>query len=108
MPDRPHVCVFCGSSRGSRPAYIEAARRTGSALTRHGLGLVYGGGRVGLMGVVADSALAEGGRVVGIIPEPLERKEIAHGGLTELIVVTGMHERKSLMASRSSGFITLP
>ena len=61
MPDRPHVCVFCGSSRGSRPAYTEAARRTGSALARHGLGLVYGGGRVGLMGVVADAALAEGG-----------------------------------------------
>jgi uncharacterized protein (TIGR00730 family) len=72
------------------------------------MGLVYGGGRVGLMGVVADAALAEGGRVVGIIPDPLERKEIAHRGLTELIVVAGMHERKALMASRSSGFLTLP
>ena len=108
MPDRPHICVFCGSSRGSRPAYTEAARRTGSALARHGLGLVYGGGRVGLMGLVADAALADGGRVVGIIPEPLATEEIAHDGLTELIVVAGMHERKALMASRSAGFLTLP
>src|SRR4051812_36448175 len=108
MPNRPHVCVFCGSSRGSRPAYNEAARRTGSALARHGLGLVYGGGRVGLMGVVADAALAEGGRVVGVIPDPLATKEVAHGGLTELHVVGGMHERKALMARLSAGFLTLP
>lgn len=108
MPDRPHVCVFCGSSRGSRPSYLEAARRVGSTLARRRLGLVYGGGRVGLMGTVADAALAEGGRVVGIIPDPLATKEIAHDGLTELIVVPGMHERKAMMTERSSGFLTLP
>ena len=108
MPDRPHVCVFCGSSPGSRPGYADAARRVGAALARNGLGLVYGGGRVGLMGIVADTALAEGGRVVGVIPDPLATKEIAHEGLTELHVVPGMHERKALMAQRSAGFLTLP
>lgn len=108
MPERPYICVFCGSSKGARPAYVDAARRVGSALGRHGLGLVYGGGRVGLMGVVADAVLAEGGRVVGVIPDPLAAKEIAHHGLTELIVVPGMHERKALMASRSAGFLALP
>jgi len=107
-PDRPHICVFCGSSRGSRPAYSEAASQTGSALARHGLGLVYGGGRVGLMGIIADATLANGGQVVGIIPDPLATKEIAHSGLTELVVVAGMHERKALMASRSEGFLVLP
>src|SRR3954470_8816333 len=108
MPDRPHICVFCGSTRGSRPEYAEAARRTGSALARHGLGLVYGGGRVGLMGVVADATLAGGGRVVGVIPDPLATKEVAHRGVTELIVVRGMHERKAKMAERAAGFLTLP
>lgn len=108
MPDRPHICVFCGSACGSRAVYIEAARRVGVALARAGLGLVYGGGRVGLMGVVADAALAEGGRVVGIIPDPLAQKEIAHDGLTEQIVVPGMHERKAMMARRSAGFLMLP
>lgn len=108
MPDRPHLCVFCGSQRGSRPVYEEYARRVGSALARDGLGLVYGGGRVGLMGTVADAALAAGGHVVGVIPEPLSSKEIAHDGLTELIVVPGMHERKALMALRSRGFLAMP
>jgi uncharacterized protein (TIGR00730 family) len=108
MPDRPHICVFCGSSRGARPAYVEAARRVGSALARSGLGLVYGGGRVGLMGTVADAVLAEGGRVIGVIPEPLATSEIAHDGLTELHVVPDMHKRKALMARRSAGFLTLP
>jgi uncharacterized protein (TIGR00730 family) len=108
MPDRPHVCVFCGSSTGASPSYTDAARRVGTALARAGLGLVYGGGRVGLMGTVADAALAAGGRVVGVIPEPLARKEVAHDGLTELIVVPGMHERKALMALRASAFLTLP
>jgi uncharacterized protein (TIGR00730 family) len=108
MPNRPHICVFCGSSRGSRPSYTEAARRVGAALARNRLGLVYGGGRVGLMGVVADAALAAGGRVVGVIPEPLATREIAHDGLSELHVVPGMHERKALMAQRSAGFFMLP
>jgi uncharacterized protein (TIGR00730 family) len=80
----------------------------GAALARDGIGLVYGGGQVGLMGVVADAALAERGRVVGVIPDPLATKEIAHAGLTELHVVAGMHERKALMARLSAGFLTLP
>ena len=108
MPDRPHLCVFCGSQHGTRAAYAEAAARVGRTIARDGLGLVYGGGLVGLMGVVADAALAEGGRVVGVIPEHLSAKEIAHGGLTELLIVPGMHERKALMASRSRAFLTLP
>ena len=108
MPDRPHVCVFCGSSTGSRPAYADAARRVGSTLAQRGLGLVYGGGRVGLMGVMADAALAAGGRVIGVIPEPLATKELAHTGLTELRVVGTMHERKALMAGLSAGFLALP
>ena len=108
MPGRPHVCVFCGSQVGARPSYAEAARRVGAALAGGGFGLVYGGGRVGLMGTVADACLAAGGRAVGVIPEPLALKEIAHDGLTELVVVPGMHERKALMASRSAGFLALP
>lgn len=108
MPDRPHVCVFCGSSRGARPAYVDAAQRVGKALARNRLGLVFGGGQVGLMGVVADAALAEGGRVVGVIPDPLATRELAHEGLTELHVVPGMHERKALMTRLSAGFLTLP
>jgi uncharacterized protein (TIGR00730 family) len=84
------------------------ARGLGAALAREGLGIVYGGGRVGLMGVVADAALALGGRVVGVIPEPLATKELAHSGLTELHVVAGMHERKALMSRLSVGFATLP
>ncbi len=98
MPDRPHVCVFCGSSSGAKPSYVEAVRVVGATLARRGLGLVYGGGRVGLMGATADAALACGGRVVGIIPTPLATREIAHDGLTELHVVAGMHERKAMMA----------
>ncbi len=94
MFDRPHIGVFCGSSAGARPVYAENARRVGRALASHGIGLVYGGGRVGLMGAVADATLEAGGRVVGVIPEPLARKEIAHEDVTELIVVPGMHERK--------------
>lgn len=108
MPDRRHVCVFCGSSPGSRPEYADAARRVGATLAHHGLGLVYGGGRVGLMGIVADAALAAGGHVVGVIPEPLCTKELAHTSLTELHVVPGMHERKALMARKSDGFLMLP
>jgi uncharacterized protein (TIGR00730 family) len=103
-----YLCVYCGSSVGARPSYAEAARRVGDALGRRGLGLVYGGGRVGLMGIVADAVLAAGGTVVGVIPVPLALEEIAHETLTELHVVPGMHERKALMAERASGFLTLP
>lgn len=108
MPDRRRVCVFCGSSPGSRPSYAEAARRVGVAIAEQGLGLVYGGGRIGLMGILADAALAAGGEVIGVIPEPLAIKEVAHEGLTERIVVSGMHQRKALMAEKSSGFLALP
>ncbi|WP_422930635.1 TIGR00730 family Rossman fold protein [Singulisphaera sp. PoT] len=103
-----YVCVFCGSLSGSRPAYEAAARCVGTAIAEKGLGLVYGGGRVGLMGIVADAALEAGGRVIGIIPERLSSSEIAHGGLSELHVVNSMHERKAMMAMLSSGFLTLP
>src|SRR4051794_28692050 len=108
MPSRAHVCIYCGSSPGARPAYAEAARRVGSALAKAGLGLVYGGGRLGLMGIVADAALAGGGRVLGVIPDPLATEELAHDGLTELHVVAGMHERKALMAAHAAAFLTLP
>lgn len=108
MPLRPHICVFCGSSCGSNEAYADAARRVGSRIAQDGLGLVYGGGRVGLMGIVADAVLHRGGRAVGVIPVPLATNEIAHDGLTELHVVQGMHERKALMASIAAGFLTLP
>jgi uncharacterized protein (TIGR00730 family) len=103
-----NICVFCGSRVGLDPEYVAAARGVGQALARHGLGLVYGGGRVGLMGIVADSVLERGGRAIGVIPEPLATKEIAHNGLTEQHIVADMHERKSFMARRSSAFLTLP
>ena len=102
------VCVFCGSRAGSRPSYVEAAKLMGKEIARQGLGLVYGGGRVGLMGTLADAALEEGGEVVGVIPKALVVRESAHVGLTELRVVGSMHERKRLMADLSDGFVTLP
>jgi uncharacterized protein (TIGR00730 family) len=102
------VCVFCGSSPGARPAYADAARRVGALLAGRGLGLVYGGGRVGLMGVAADAVLQAGGEVVGVIPDFLFRKEIDHQGATELRVVASMHERKALMADLADGFLALP
>jgi uncharacterized protein (TIGR00730 family) len=101
------VCVFCGSSTGSRPEYADAARRLGSALAGRGLELVYGAGNVGLMGVLADAALAAGGRVVGVIPRSLMLRELAHQGLSELHVVETMHQRKSLMADLSDAFVAL-
>jgi uncharacterized protein (TIGR00730 family) len=103
-----NICVFCGSKVGLDPEYAAAARGVGQALARHGIGLVYGGGRVGLMGIVADSVLEHGGRAIGVIPEPLATQEIAHDGLTEQHVVAGMHERKALLARRSAAFLTLP
>ena len=102
------VCVFCGSMVGAKPAFHAVGRLAGAAIADRGLTLVYGGGRVGLMGIVADAALERGGRVVGVIPEPLAAKEIAHAGLTELHLVSSMHERKALMAELSDGFLALP
>ncbi|MFL5338765.1 MAG: TIGR00730 family Rossman fold protein [Gemmataceae bacterium] len=102
------VCVFCGSRTGDQPIYAEAAARLGSALVARGLGLVYGGGNVGLMGVLADAVLAAGGEVIGVIPGGLAEKELAHAGLTELHVVESMHARKALMAQRADAFIALP
>ncbi len=103
-----YVCVFCGSSMGLRPAYKLAAQAMGETLAGRGIGLVYGGGNVGLMGVVADATLAAGGEVIGVIPEFLVAKEIAHTGLTKLHVVSSMHERKALMAELSDAFVALP
>lgn len=102
------VAVFCGSSSGSDPAYAEAARLVGRTLAGRGLTLVYGGGRVGLMGEVADAALAAGGEVVGVIPSGLFAQEVAHTGLTTLHEVTSMHERKQVMADLSDAFLVLP
>jgi len=102
------VCVFCASSPGVRPAYIEAARAFGETLARRSIDLVYGGGNVGLMGAVADGALAAGGSVVGVIPRMLVEREVAHLALTELVVVETMHERKAEMAARADAFIALP
>ena len=102
------VCVFAGSSEGVRPAYAEAARGLARELCRRGLGLVYGGGSVGLMGVLADEALAHGGEVIGVIPGPLATRELAHPGVTEMRVVGSMHERKATMAELADGFIALP
>ncbi len=102
------VCVFCGSSPGARPEYADSAARVGRLLAENGIALVYGGASIGLMGVLADSALAAGGAVIGVIPESLVKEEIAHQGLTELMVVASMHERKATMADLSDGFLALP
>jgi uncharacterized protein (TIGR00730 family) len=102
------LCVFCGSQAGGRPVYAEAARRLGGALAARGWGLVYGGGHVGLMGVLADAALAAGGEVIGVIPQGLVARELAHPGLTRLHVVGTMHERKALMADLAEAFAALP
>ena len=102
------ICVFSGSSSGTRPIYAQATEELGRELVRRGLGLIYGGASVGLMGTLADSMLAAGGEVIGIIPSSLISKEIAHKGLTELREVGSMHERKALMAELASGFIALP
>ncbi|MBN9522519.1 TIGR00730 family Rossman fold protein [bacterium] len=102
------VCVFCGSAGGADPAFAAAARAVGTELARRGLALVYGGGRVGLMGEVATAALAAGGTVVGVIPRALSAKEIAFAEATELVVVESMHARKALMADRADAFVALP
>jgi uncharacterized protein (TIGR00730 family) len=102
------ICVFCGSNPGLRPDYAEAARALGRVMAAQGIGLVYGGGHVGLMGVVADTVMAEGGEAIGVIPQALLKREVEHHGLTELHVVRSMHERKQLMADLSDGFIAMP
>jgi uncharacterized protein (TIGR00730 family) len=102
------VAVFCGSNKGTRPAYAEAAENLGRQLARQGFDLVYGGGCVGLMGILANAALKNGGHVIGVIPEKLVIKEVVHEGLPDLRVVKTMHERKAMMAELSDGFIALP
>jgi uncharacterized protein (TIGR00730 family) len=102
------VCVYCGSSPGASPIYTEAARAFGRALVAADLGLVYGGGKVGLMGVIADTVMAEGGRAIGVIPELLVNKEVGHEGLSELHVVPDMHHRKKMMADLSDAFVAMP
>jgi hypothetical protein len=102
------ICVYCGSSAGADPGYVEAARGVGEHLARQGIAVVFGGGRVGMMGAVADGALAAGGQVIGVIPEKLRGRELAHTGLTELFVVDSMHARKTMMAYLSDGFLALP
>lgn len=102
------ICVYCGSNAGSKPVYAERARALGERIARDGHTLVYGGGNVGLMGIVADAVLAHGGEVVGVIPEQLVKWEVAHTGLTRLEVVANMHERKARMFDLSDAFIALP
>lgn len=102
------ICVFCGANTGQRPAYVELARALGDLLARRNITVIYGGGRVGLMGALADAALAAGGRVIGVIPQLLVDKEAAHTGLTELQVVSSMAERKIRMGELADAFLTLP
>jgi uncharacterized protein (TIGR00730 family) len=109
MSTRPFsVCVYCGSRHGARESYAAAARRLGQLIGERGWQLVYGGGRVGLMGELADAALAAGARVVGVIPDSLMRREVGHPGLSELHVVQTMHMRKQAMAERADAFVALP
>jgi len=102
------VCVFCGSSPGAAPEFVDVARRFGALVARRGLALVYGGGKVGLMGAVADAALAEGGQVRGVITRALEARELAHLGLSDLRIVETMHQRKAAMADMADAFVMLP
>ncbi len=102
------LCVFCGSSRGNNPVHVAAAQNLGRELAQRGIALVYGGGNIGLMGALADAALAAGGHAIGVIPEALLAKEVGHCGLPDLRIVKTMHERKALMAELSDGFIALP
>ena len=102
------ICVYCGTNNGASPAYLDAARLLGAAMAARDIGLVYGGGKLGLMGAVADAVLDGGGRVIGVIPQSLVRAEIAHTGLTELLVEETMHTRKARMAEIADGFVALP
>lgn len=108
MTELRRVCVFCGSSTGTHPSYRSAAAAMGRVLVRRGKGLVYGGGRVGLMGVIADAVLEAGGEAIGIIPESLALKEVQHDGLTQLHVVPNFHARKAKMAELSDAFVAMP
>ncbi|WP_410210780.1 TIGR00730 family Rossman fold protein [Aquirhabdus sp.] len=103
-----NICVYCGSSSGKNSAYVESAKQLADVLVERNIGLVYGGAQIGVMGAVANRMLEQGGRVIGVIPEGLLLKEVAHQGLTELHVTKSMHERKALMAEHSEGFIALP
>lgn len=102
------ICVFCGSNTGSKSIYAETSRNLGKLLAQNNIGLVYGGGRVGLMGILADSVLAASGEVIGVIPKGLFAREVAHEGLTELRFVESMHQRKAMMEELADGFIALP
>jgi uncharacterized protein (TIGR00730 family) len=102
------VCIFCGSSPGRDPVYVDAARRVGRLLAERGLELVYGGAHVGLMGAVADAALAAGGHVIGVIPQGMVDREIAHTSISDLHIVATMHERKAMMERLSDAFLALP
>lgn len=102
------ICVFCGSNSGVDPIYLETAEKVGKFLADHKIELVFGGGRVGLMGKIADTVMENGGKVIGIIPQALSEREVAHQGLTELHIVGSMHERKAMMADLADGFIALP
>ncbi len=107
-PELKRICVFCGSHFGADPAYRSAAVELGERMVERGLGLVYGGGNVGLMGVVADTVMASGGEVIGVIPRTLRDREVAHQGITELRVVDSMHERKRLMYEQAEAVLALP
>jgi uncharacterized protein (TIGR00730 family) len=108
VPKLSSVCVFCGSNGGADPAYLAAAEAVGSGLARRGIRVVYGGGRVGLMGALADAARAAGGEVVGVMPQQLVDREIGHTGIDDLRVVDTMHERKALMVELADAFVALP
>ena len=103
-----YICVFCGSSPGALPEYTEAARELGVALAKNGIGLVYGGARVGMMGAIASAVMKADGEVIGVMPKSLVEKEVAYVGITDLRIVNSMHERKALMSELSDGFIALP
>jgi uncharacterized protein (TIGR00730 family) len=108
MPQPKALCVYCGSSPGKHPEYVESARAFGTEMARRGIALVYGGGKVGLMGTVADAVLAAGGKVIGVIPRQLVEREVAHPSLTEMHVVETMHQRKTRMYELSDAFVALP
>lgn len=108
VQDRPYLCVFCGSNVGIHSGYADIAKQLGRSLVKEGLSLIYGGGNIGLMGLLATTVLQEGGKVTGVIPRHLEEKELLHPDLTNTYIVSSMHERKATMEKLSAGFITLP